>query len=189
MRALAARFTGRLFALPVLAGLVLTTSRCSNVAGAAGNSGGPGACSANPAGPTGDADDDDGGSPCAPPDSDGINAGCYAFDVTVDDNGFSPVILKAQNLGKVTITLTNKGTRPHDLVFGCVPVTFPGCPAMQCFPTEANILPLEPGKSASTMFVTPNPEGIYDYRSDVAGDSMVEGDSGVSGIWGQFVVQ
>jgi hypothetical protein len=178
-------------ALLALAGLVLITSRCSNVAGSPGNSGLSSACTTNPVGAAGDDDggDDGGASPCAPPDSDGINAGCYVFDVTVDDNGFTPVILKAQNLGQVTITLTNAGTRPHDLVFGCIPVTFPGCPAQQCFPAGANLLPVQPGQSATTMFMTPNPEGIYDFRSDVAGDSELEGDGGETGIWGQFVVQ
>jgi hypothetical protein len=41
----------------------------------------------------------------------------------------------------------------------------------------------------STTFVTPNPEGIYNFRSDVAGDSTVQSDGGVSGLWGQFILQ
>jgi len=183
--------TGPLSAV-LLAGLVAPGSHCSNVAGSPGNVGDSGACITNPAGVDGggnDGDDDGGGSPCAPPDSDGINGGCYAFDVTVDDTGFSPIVLVAQNLATVTITLRNTGSKPHDFVVGCIPISYPGCPSQQCFPGEADIPTLAPGQSATTTFTAPNPEGIYDFRSDVPGDSQVESDGGVTGIWGQFVVQ
>jgi len=171
----------------LLVGLVTGGSHCSNVAGSPGNTGDSGACSTNPAGD--DGGDDGGGSPCSPSDSDGIVGGCYAFDLTVDDTGFSPIILKAQNLSTVTVTLHNTGTRPHDFVVGCIPIQYPGCPPQQCFPGAADIPPLAPGDSATTTFTAPNPEGIYDYRSDVAGDSEIDADGGVTGLWGQFVVQ
>lgn len=180
----------------LLLSLVVVGSHCSNVAGSPGNVGDSGACQTNPVGDDGGGDDGDdggddgGGSPCNPPDSDGINGGCYVFDVDVDDTAFSPIILKAQNLGMVTINLHNTGTKPHDFVMGCIPISYPGCPSMQCFPAGAHIPSVAPGSSATATFTTPNPEGIYDFRSDVAGDSDLDSaDGGVTGIWGQFVVQ
>lgn len=183
----------RAMLLLALAALPASTSRCSNVAGALGTAGGAIACST-----TVDAGNDGGGNEdagnggngeCAPPDSDGMNAGCYAFDLVVDDTGFSPFILKTENLAQVTIALHNTGTKPHDFVVGCLPVSYPGCPPEQCFPGAANIAPLAPGESATTTFFTPNPEGIYTFRSDVSGDSELDSDGGALGIWGQFVVQ
>jgi hypothetical protein len=172
----------------VLLGLAVAGSHCSNVAGSPGNLGDSGACQTNPVGD--DGGDDGGGSPCAPSDSDGINGGCYVFDLTVDDAAFSPIILKAQNLGVVTVTLHNSGTKPHDFVMGCLPVNYPGCPPQQCFPAAANIPAVAPGSTGTATFTTPNPEGIYNFRSDVAGDSQFDGDDGgVTGLWGQFVVQ
>jgi hypothetical protein len=131
-----------------------------------------------------------GGDPCAPGDSDGINGGSFALDVTVTDTGFSPVILKVQNLGNVTLTLTNSGTTPHDFVVECIPQDIAGCPSQSCFPAAANIAALQPGASSTTTFVAPNPVGIYNFRSDVGGDSQLDADDGgVTGLWGQFVVQ
>jgi hypothetical protein len=175
--------------LLALAALPASTARCSNVAGAPGTLGGAGTCVATSAGGEAGAGDEGGSSSCAPSDSDGMNGGCYAFDLTVDDTGFSPFILKSENLAQVTITLRNAGTKPHDLVVGCIPVSFPGCPPQQCFPSAANIAMLAPGQSATTTFVTPNLEGIYTFRSDLPGDSQLDSDGGVSGLWGQFVVQ
>jgi hypothetical protein len=178
----------------VIALAALGASQCSNVAGNVG--GGPPGCPASAAdasaggdGSGGAAGDDGGGSPCQPPDSDGITGGCYAFDVTVDDTGFTPVILKAQNNAQVTLTLKNTGSKPHDLVIGCVPISYAGCPPQFCFPADANIASVPPGGSASTTFVTPYVEGIYEFRSDLAGDSQLSSDGGVTGLWGQFVVQ
>jgi hypothetical protein len=133
--------------------------------------------------------DDGGGSPCAPPDSDGVVGGCYAFDVTVDEAGFSPRILKAQNSATIILRVTNAGTRSHDFVMGCLPIDFPGCPAQSCFPSKASLTALAPGASATATFVTPYVEGIYDFRSDVPGDSQTASDGGLIGLWGQFVVQ
>jgi hypothetical protein len=120
------------------------------------------------------------GDACAPYDADGIVSGTYTFVVTIDDAGFSPAILKAQNRAKVVLAVTNAGTKPHDLVIGCLPTpNDQGCPSASCFPAEARVPLLEPGSSGSTVFVVPNPEGIYPIRSDVAGDSHAA----------QFVIQ
>ena len=54
-------------------------------------------------------------------DQDGIKGGSYTFVVMVDDTQFSPAILKAQNDAMVTLTLTNTGTRPHDLTVDGMP--------------------------------------------------------------------
>jgi len=48
--------------------------------------------------------------PCGPDDVDGVIGGDVAFDLTVDDDGFSPAILTAQNTAKATLTLRNAGT-------------------------------------------------------------------------------
>jgi hypothetical protein len=140
-----------------------------------------------------DAGSDDAGSngnnQCRPPDSDGLVGGCYFFSLVVDDTGFSPIILKAQNLARTTIELTNTGTRPHDFVLGCVPLHAPGCPSQVCFPPRASIATLGPGGTATTTFVTPYLDGIYDFRSDLAGDSPIALDGGIRGLRGQFVVQ
>jgi hypothetical protein len=129
------------------------------------------------------------GSACKPPDSDGLVGGCYFFHLVVDDMGFSPIILKAQNLAQTTIALTNAGTRPHDFVFGCVPLHAPGCPSQVCFPPQANIASVAPGGTAMTTFKTPFLDGIYDFRSDLPDDSPISLDGGVRGLRGQFVVQ
>ena len=130
-----------------------------------------------------------GGSSCRPPDGDGIQGGCAVFDVTVDDTGFHPFILKSQNLAQVTLTLRNTGSRPHDLVFDCIPDSEPGCGGHSCFAVGAHVAALAPGKSATVTLVTPNPEGIYTFHSDLSGDSQTAADGGLSGLWGQFVVQ
>jgi len=189
-----------LLSLVSIALVAVGTPHCSNVSGATTTSTNP-TCHANPAGDDdgGDDDDDDGdggddgddgGSACKPGDADGINGGCYAFAVTVTDMGFLPLILKAQNDGTVTLTVTNKGTKPHDFVVDCLPTpNVEGCPAQSCFPAAATMKAIAAGATATTSFVTPNPEGIYIFRSDVSGDSTVEADGGVSGLWGQFVIQ
>ena len=129
------------------------------------------------------------GSACKPSDSDGLKGGCYFFHLVVDDTGFSPIILKAQNLAQTTIALTNAGTRPHDFVVGCVPLHAPGCPSQICFPPQANIASVAPGGTATTTFKTPLVDGIYDFRSDLPDDSPISLDGGVRGLRGQFVVQ
>jgi hypothetical protein len=178
--------------LPVVIGALTC---CSNVTGNTANGdAGPGCPTNAVSDASGGAGDDGGGddggsSPCKPPDSDGITGGCYVFDLTVDDTGFSPIVLKAQNIAQVTITLKNVGSKPHDLAMGCVAISYPGCPPQFCFPPQANIASVPPGGSATKTFITPYVDDIYTFRSDLPGDSQVASDGGVSGLWGQFVVQ
>jgi hypothetical protein len=142
-----------------------------------------------PEGGSGDDSDDGGPTGCTASDSDGVLGGCYEFDVTVDDTGFSPRVLKAQNLAQIILDLKNTGTRPHDFTLGCVATDYPGCPSQVCFPAQSHVPGLAPGASARVTFTVPYIEGIYDFRSDVAADSSRAGDGGLSGLWGQFVVQ
>ena len=98
----------------------------------------------------------------------------------MSDTAFTPTILKAQNLARVTLTLRNTGTTPHSFVVACMPTpNDDGCPTTSCFPDASTIGPLAPDASATATFVTPNPEGIYVFHSDLPGDSQT----------GQFVVQ
>jgi hypothetical protein len=104
-------------------------------------------------------------------DQNGIQGGQATFQVTVDDSMFSPMILKAENVAHVTLTLTNTGSRPHDFVVEC------GNGA--CFPDAAAIGPLAPDAGAVTSFVAPFTEGIYPFHSDLPGDMQT----------GQFILQ
>jgi hypothetical protein len=123
-------------------------------------------------------------------DQDGVSGGQVTFVLAVDDTTFSPTILKAQNLAQVTLTLKNTGTRPHDLVVDCIATPNDnGCPTTSCFPDAGRIPAVPPDASATTTFVTPNPEGIYAFRSDLGTDSHVASDGGVTGLAGQFIVQ
>lgn len=120
----------------------------------------------------------DGG--CQPGDQDGVIGGNYTFKVTVDDDAFTPTILKAQNTATVTVVLTNAGTKPHGFRVHCIDTpNDTGCPAESCFPEAATIDPVAPGESARTKFALPRPEGIYPISSSARGDSQEA----------QFVVQ
>jgi hypothetical protein len=113
-------------------------------------------------------------------DADGLQGGNVTLDLEISDTAFSPAILKAENLARVTLTLKNTGTLPHDFVVACIATpNGNGCPATSCFPDGGAIGPLAPGASTTATFSTPNPEGIYDFRSDLPGDMQT----------GQFVVQ
>jgi hypothetical protein len=130
------------------------------------------------------------GGPCSPGDSDGVVAIDAVLDLVATDTGFSPTILNAQNLSRVTLTLTNAGTRPHGFVVDCLPTpNASGCPSTSCFPDAAALAPLEPDARATAIFSTPNPEGIYTFRSDVPGDTRVAPDGAAAGLVGQFIVQ
>jgi hypothetical protein len=116
------------------------------------------------------------------PDGDGINGGAYTFVLTVDDSGFSKLLLASQNDAEVTLTLTNTGSLPHGFQVGCVDVAPaypdlpPGCPNRACFPANATIAPLAPGADATITFDTPTPDGlIYPFTSNEPGDSTVAG--------------
>lgn len=131
----------------------------------------------------GDEGDDDG---VCFPDNDGTTGdvdGIPMFNLIVDDTGFSKMLLTSQNSAMVTVTLTNTGTTPHGFKVGCTSVTpaYPsvpaGCPTTACFdPTAAAIPPLNPGQTATIMFVTPVPDNlIYPFTSNEPADSAVPG--------------
>jgi hypothetical protein len=124
-------------------------------------------------------DDDD---PCFP-DNDGKTGdidGMPVFVLTVDDAGFSKMLLTTQNNAVVTVTLTNNGTTPHGFKVGCTSVTpsYPnvpaGCPTTACFDATAAIAPLDPGQTATITFETPVPDNlIYPFTSNEPADSAV----------------
>jgi hypothetical protein len=175
---------------PIGVAVLAALAGCSNVDGtpARGNAGG---CSAAAQGDGGANDDKgDGATSCKPDDSDGLVGGCYVFELTVDDTGFSPIILKAQNRAEVTLTVTNAGSKAHGFAVDCLPTpNGVGCPPQSCFSPAASVDSIAPGDHATMTFATPSPEGIYNFRSGVADDARVEPDGGLTGLWGQFVVQ
>jgi hypothetical protein len=135
----------------------------------------------------GDPDDDN--DPCGHDDADGVIGGNVAFELNVTDGGFEPTILAAQNLAKVTLTLSNKGTKLNSFVIDCIPTpNINGCPTTSCFPATASIAPVDPGGSAVTTFEVPRAEGIYYYHSDVPGDTPDPCMAGAVGC-GQFIVK
>ena len=131
-----------------------------------------------------DADD-----PCLPDDADGIIGGNVALELRVDETGFSPAILAAQNTAKVTLTLHNEGAKPHSFVIDCMPTpNMNGCPTMSCFGQGASMAAVEPGQSGTTTFEVPRPEGIHYFHSDVTGDAPEPCTAGAKGC-GQFIVK
>jgi hypothetical protein len=134
----------------------------------------------------GDAQSDD---PCATDDADGVIGGNVTFDVTVDETGFLPSILAAQNKANVTLTLRNNGTKAHGFVIDCLATpNVNGCPTTSCFPASAATEPVAPGEIAMTAFEVPRPEGIYYFHSNVEGDAPVPCAAGAPGC-GQFIVK
>ena len=149
---------------------------------------------------------------CTPPDQDGVNGGYYKELVSVSDTGFTvggvdsgstEPNISVQNLGIITLTVTNTGTKPHDLVVQCVPTGLPAAcmNPTSCFddPTDAGsatpnavtlIPPLQPGASQTLVVQAPLVEGVYNFISDVPGDDTTfEPDGGVSGnLAGDFVL-
>ena len=122
-------------------------------------------------------------------DQDGLSGGTYTFVLTVNDTAFSPAILSAQNRAKVTLTLKNTGSKPHDFAVDCLHTpNSTGCPTESCFPDGGSIPAVAPGGSATTTFVSP-PDGLYVFRSDLGTDSRLAADGGVTGLAGQFNVQ
>jgi len=126
---------------------------------------------------------------CTPGDQDGVIGGQGVVLLSVSDaqfavggvdSGSTQRNITIQNRTEVTLTLTNVGTKPHSFVIACIPTFLPaGCPQTSCFPEEADVPPVDPGKSATTRFVIPRVEGAYAFSSDVAGDDT---------LIGQFVV-
>jgi hypothetical protein len=151
-----------------------------------------------------------GANSCTPGDADGITgAGNYPVLVNVSDTGFAvggvdsgstESNITTQNIQTVTLTLTNVGTKPHDMVIECIPTGLPaGCAQTSCFPNpddagstpgSTTLVPtLQPGASKAVMFVTPAVEGAYTFISDVPGDDTHydPADGGVTGnLVGEF---
>jgi hypothetical protein len=120
------------------------------------------------------------GDTCSADDADGMNGGSTTLDLTIDDTAFTPAILKTENRANVTLTVKNAGTKPHDFVVACLATpNGNGCPTTSCFPDAATIGSIPPDASVTTTFTTPSPEGIYDFKSDLTGDTQT----------GQFIVQ
>ncbi|HEY0468119.1 MAG TPA: hypothetical protein VGC79_28165 [Polyangiaceae bacterium] len=118
---------------------------------------------------------------CTPDDADGIISEPANPELIVTDSEFMPKIVTTQNSSAIKLTLTNEGSTPHSFVVDCLATpNTDGCPTKSCFPSEAKIDPLEPGAEATIMFETPLVEGIYTFRSDVAGDDDLKG---------QFIIQ
>jgi hypothetical protein len=150
---------------------------------------------------------------CTPGDADSTSGGNARFDVNVSDTGFSvggvdsgstEPNITTENLATVTLTLTNVGTRPHDVVIGCLPSGLPTqCPLqVSCFPNpddagstpgSVTLVPtVQPGASATVTFVTPVVEGAYPFISNEPGDDTSLNpvdDGGVTGsLAGEFVL-
>jgi len=106
-------------------------------------------------------DEGEGGA-CEPDDLDGVIGGDATFEVTVDDDAFSPRILTAQNQAHVTLTLTNGGSEARGFFVECLQTpNDDGCPTESCFPDEARLDPIEPGESLTIEFEVPVVEGAY----------------------------
>jgi hypothetical protein len=137
---------------------------------------------------------------CTPDDQDGVVGGAATVTVLLSvsdtgyavggvDSGSTEPNIAVQNLSNVTLTLTNVGTKPHGLHIACIPTGLPaGCPAMSCFPDNANIPALAPGDSATVTFTTPAVEGAYPFTSGDEGDAATGADGGVSDLVGEFVL-
>ena len=137
------------------------------------------------------------GDPCKK-DLNGVSGGSQVIDLTVDDLAFAvggvdsgsmQPNITVENSSTVTLTMVNAGTKPHDLVVQCqlTPNNL-SCPMQSCFPPDANIPPLQPGATATTVFVAPFKEGPYLFTSDVDGDTQAGPDGSVTGLVGEFVL-
>lgn len=112
-----------------------------------------------------------------------------AFAVGGADSGSMQRNITIENVTTVTLTLQNAGSRPHDFVVLCQPTPNSiGCPMQSCFPPEARIPAVQPGQSATTMFVAPFKEGAYVFVSDLPGDTQTNPDGSMTGLVGEFLV-
>ncbi len=141
-----------------------------------------------------DENDDSG---CAPDDHDGVLGGNVTVQVSVSDTAFavggvnsgsSEPNISIQNSAVVTLTLTNTGTKPHDMTISCLPTELPAScmNPSSCFPMEANVAPLMPGESKTVTFTAPVLEGAYQFVSDVDGDTTTDGQGKVTGLVGEY---
>ena len=137
-------------------------------------------------------DDDDDAKPisggCLPGDQDGVVGGNTTVKLYVTDTGFNVGTkdsgqpnIAVQNSTRVTLVLTNAGSKPHGFTVGCRPTGLPAeCnQPTSCFPTDANVPALDPGDSVTVEFQTPLVEGEYEFTSDEPGDD---------GLIGEFVL-
>lgn len=106
--------------------------------------------------------------PCKQPDQDGVIGGDYTFEVTVNESGFTPTILKAQNSGAITLTVRNTGSKAHGFSIECLNVQ--GCTS--CFPAAAKVDQLAAGAQKTLKFTAPEQEGIFTIKSEVEGDTF-----------------
>jgi hypothetical protein len=135
---------------------------------------------------------------CTPNDQDGVvgdkitvllNVSDTGYAVGGVDSGSTQPNVAVQNRSQVTLTLTNVGSKPHSLYIACIPTGLPaGCPAMSCFPDDANIPALAPGERSTVTFATPAVEGAYPFTSHEDGDTLADADGGVTGLVGEFVL-
>ena len=111
-----------------------------------------------------------------------------AFTVGGVNSGSTESNISLENSTNVTLTLTNTGTKPHDMTIACIPTELPAACMNQtsCFPLEANIATLMPGESKTVTFTAPVVEGIYQFVSDVDGDMTTDSSGTVTGLVGQF---
>ena len=152
------------------------------------------------------------GASCTPGDADGVNGGDYPVLVDVGDTGFAVggidsgsternIAFDAQNHRQLSrLTLTNVGTRSHDLAVQCIPSGLPPACAQtrRASPTPPTPgrrgyttlvpAPQRRGKSATVTFVTPAVEGVYTFVSNEPGDTETSADGGLSGLVGAFVL-
>jgi hypothetical protein len=101
------------------------------------------------------------------------DSGTAAIALSVDDTAFSPAQVTADDLSLVTVTLTNKGTKPHGFTVQCASTpNTKGCPTTTCFPDASTIDPIPPDASATATFTAPHAEGTYTFGSGASGDTM-----------------
>jgi hypothetical protein len=131
-------------------------------------------------------------------DQNGVQGGHDVVFLTVTDTGFSvggpdsgstQPNITVENAATVTLTLSNVGSKPHDLAVQCMATpNSRGCPEQSCFPPGANIPALGPGQNATTTFVVPTVEGAYPFVSDLPGDMATSPDGGETGLVGEFLL-
>jgi hypothetical protein len=143
----------------------------------------------------GSSDDDDS---CQPDDQDGIIGSKQTVLLSITDerfavggvaSGSTQSNIAVQNLTEITLVVTNEGEKPHSFQVECRPSELPaGCPQTACFPDEANIPAIQPGKSVTVVFEAPAVEGEYRFTSTEPGDTTEGEDGELTGLVGQFVL-
>ena len=111
-----------------------------------------------------------------------------AFTVGGVDSGSMEPNISIQNATNVTLTLTNTGTKPHDMTVSCIPTGLPAScmNPTSCFPMAANIGSLDPGMSTTVTFLAPVVEGTYQFVSDIGDDSTTDAGGTTTGLVGVY---